>query len=103
YPRTVANPQPPANITLATVNPPSPSSNAIVDINQSYAVTAFLVSFLVGTSLVPGMLAEEKEKKTLRMLMVSPASFSDVIAGKLLVGLAYQLLLSGVVLTINGG
>ena len=103
YSRSVANPQPPANIAVATVNPPSPSSNALQDVGQIYAVTVLLVSFLVGTSLVPGLLAEEKEKKTLRMLMVSPASFSDVVAAKLLVGLVYQLLLTLVVLGIKGG
>jgi ABC-2 type transport system permease protein len=103
YSRSVANPQPPANIAVATVNPPSPSSNALQDIGQIYAVTVLLVSFLVGTSLVPGMLAEEKEKKMLRMLMVSPASFSDVVAAKLLVGLVYQLLLTLIVLGIKGG
>ncbi len=57
----------------------------------------------MGTSLVPGLLAEEKEKKTLRMLMVSPASFGDVVAGKMLVGLVYQLLLAVVALAITGG
>jgi ABC-2 type transport system permease protein len=103
YSRSVANPQPPASIIVATVNPPSSSHNALQDISQIYAATVLLTSFIVGTSLVPGLLAEEKERKTLRMLMVSPASFSDVIAGKLLVGLAYQLLLAALVLTINGG
>ena len=103
YARGVANPQPPASITVATVNPPSPSNNALQDIGQTYSVTALLASFLVGTSLVPGLLAEEKEKKTLRMLMVSPASFSDVVAAKLLVGLSYQLLLAIVALGIKGG
>ena len=49
------------------------------------------------------MLAEEKEKKTLRMLMVTPASFADVVIGKLLVGLGYQLLLTIVVVGIQGG
>src|SRR5215469_251554 len=103
YARGVAEPQPPANITVATINPPSPSNNALQDIGQVYGVTALLASFLVGTSLVPGLLAEEKEKKTLRMLMVSPASFSDFVAAKLLVGLAYQLLLALVALSIKGG
>ncbi|MGB8345384.1 MAG: ABC transporter permease, partial [Ktedonobacteraceae bacterium] len=36
-------------------------------------------------------------------LMVTPASFSDVIMGKLLIVLVYQLLLSGIVLAIQGG
>lgn len=103
YSRSVANPQPPANITVATVNPPSPSNNALQDVGVIYTVAVLLSSFLVGTSLVPGLLAEEKEKKTLRMLMVAPASFADVVAAKLLVGLVYQLLLALLALTIKGG
>ena len=103
YSRSVANPQPPATITVATVNPPSPSNNALQDIGVIYSAAVLLSSFLVGTSLVPGLLAEEKEKKTLRMLMVAPASFADVVAAKLLVGLVYQLLLALLALTIKGG
>jgi len=103
YTRSLANPQPPANITVSTVNPPAPANNALQDIGQVYSVAVLLSSFLVGTSLVPGLLAEEKEKKTLRMLMVSPASFSDFVAAKLLVGLAYQLLLALVALGIESG
>jgi ABC-2 type transport system permease protein len=101
--RSIANQQPPATITVATVNPPSPSQNALQNINQFYAAAVLMSSLLVGTTLVPGILAEEKEKRTLRMLMVSPASYSDVVAGKLLVGLVYQLLLAALVLVINGG
>jgi ABC-2 type transport system permease protein len=37
------------------------------------------------------------------MLMVTPASFKDVLVGKLLVVLVYQFILSGVVLGILGG
>ena len=103
YSRSVANPQPPVNITVATVNPPAPSNNGLLNLTQFYAAAALVSSFFVGTSLVPGLLAEEKEKKTLRMLMVSPASFGDVVAGKMLVGLVYQLLLAVVALAITGG
>ena len=52
YARGVANPQPPASITVATVNPPSPSNNALQDIGQTYAVTALLASFLNTTGTV---------------------------------------------------
>lgn len=100
YARNVANPQPPATITLATVNPPQPNSG-LQDLTQIYGAAVLLASFMIGTSLVPGMIAEEKEKKTLRMLMVTPASFADVVAGKLLVGLAYQIVLTLVVLTVK--
>lgn len=102
YTREVANPQPPATITTTLINPPS-TFNVATDVSRAYVMTALLVSFLVGTSLMPGLLIEEKEKKTLRMLMVTPASFGDVILGKLLIVLGYQLLLSMVVLLIQGG
>lgn len=102
YTRTVANPQLPVDLTVATVNPPAPS-NAGFDVSKLYTVGMVLGSLFVGSSLVPGILAEEKEKKTLRMLMVSPASFADVVAAKLLVGLAYQFLLTLVAVAIQGG
>jgi ABC-2 type transport system permease protein len=101
YARTVASPQPPIAITAATINPPSASP--AVDITMFYALAAVLSSLLVGTSLLPGMLIEEKEKKTLRVLMVSPASWGDIVVGKLLVGLGYQLVLAGVVLGLTHG
>jgi len=102
YTRGIASPQPPATISAVTVNPPAPA-NAFKDIEQVYAIGALLASLMIGTSLVPGLLAEEKEKKTLRMLMVSPASFTDVILAKLLVGFVYQCLLALVALAITGG
>ena len=103
YSRTVASPQPPATITVSMINPPRVVDTAAYDTNVMYSSMILLVSFLAGTSLVPSMLAEEKEKKTLRMLMVTPASFTDVVIGKLLVGLGYQLLLTIVVVGIQGG
>jgi ABC-2 type transport system permease protein len=102
YNRSVATPQPPASIALATINPPS-SVNFGTQLGQYYAMAALLSSFLVGTSLVPGMLIEEKERKTLRMLMVSPASWFDIVVGKLGVGLGYQVLMAAVVLGITRG
>ncbi len=102
YARQVAHPQEPLQVNMAAINPPT-----IADLGASlgliYGVAGLLVSFMVGTSIMPGLLIEEKERKTLRMLMVTPASFTDVILGKLLVVLVYQLLLSGIVLAIQGG
>ena len=103
YTRNVASPQPPANISVATINPPNPTDTGIQDLTQFYAIAIVLTSLYVGSSLVPGIMAEEKERKTLRMLMVTPASFTDVVLGKLLVGLVYQVVLTAIVLTINKG
>ena len=103
YARNTASPQLPANITVATINPPKTVNTSTFDVTVMYGATILLTSFLVGTSLVPGILAEEKEKKTLRMLMVTPASFTDVVLGKLLVGFGYQLVLTLLVVGIQGG
>jgi ABC-2 type transport system permease protein len=101
YSRAVVSPAP-ITLSTSTINPPKPNSglNTVVGV---YALTALLSSFLVGMSVVPGLLIEEKEKKTLRMLMVSPASWADVISAKLLVALGYQLVLSVIALGIAKG
>jgi ABC-2 type transport system permease protein len=52
-------------------------------------VTVILV---VGIALVPLLMIEEKEAQTLKVLLVSPASLKQVVAGKALVGLFYSLL-----------
>lgn len=102
YAREVAHPQTPLQVSLAAINPPT-TPNFGDTLGTFYGAAGLMVSFMVGTSLMPGLLIEEKEKKTLRMLMVTPASFTDVILGKLLIALVYQLLLSLVVLAIQGG
>lgn len=102
YTRGVVNPQSPAVIAQATINPPSPT-NLFQDIGQVYVVAVLLGSLLIGSGLVPHLMVEEKEKKTLRMLMASPASFADVIVAKVLVSLFYQFLLVLIAVAIMGG
>lgn len=103
YTRGVVNPQAPTTIASATINPPSPTTNLSQYIGQIYAVTVLLGSLLIGSGLVPHLMVEEKERKTLRMLMASPASFADVIVAKVLVGLFYQFLLVLIGVAIIGG
>ena len=103
YTRGVVNPQPPATIAQTTINPPSPTTNPFQVIGQVYAVAVLLGSLVIGSGLVPHLMVEEKEKKTLRMLMASPASFADVIVAKALVGLFYQFLLALLAVAIMGG
>jgi ABC-2 type transport system permease protein len=101
YGRALANQQPPVDLTTTVINPPS-NTNAEMELRGVYAPLALLLSLIVGTTFVPQLLIEEKEKKTLRMLMVTPASFEDILLGKLLVVLVYQLILTVVVLAILG-
>jgi ABC-2 type transport system permease protein len=101
YASALSHPQPPLNIALTTIH--ASSSTFTLDLGTFYVVMALLTSISVGISLVSTLLVEEKEKKTLRVLLVSPASLPDVVLGKLLVGLVYQFLLSLVVMAVLNG
>lgn len=102
YARAIANPQPPVKVNTIVINPPK-TSNAGAILKLVYLPMALLASLMVGITFIPQLLLEEKERKTLRMLLVSPASFSDILVGKLLVVLVFQLATTAVVLAILGG
>jgi ABC-2 type transport system permease protein len=74
-----------------------------IDLSTFYLTLALLTSISVGISLVSTLLVEEKEKHTLRLLLASPATITDVALAKLLVGVVYQLILSTVVLAVLHG
>jgi ABC-2 type transport system permease protein len=100
--RSMSDPRPPVDLSTTVINP-SPKASVAAEMGQLYLPFSLLLSLVVGMMFVPQLLLEEKEKKTLRMLMVSPASFADVLVRKLLVVLLYQLALTAVVLAIIGG
>jgi ABC-2 type transport system permease protein len=56
---------------------------------------------MIGAMVVPLLLVEEKEKRTLDFLLSSPASLKEIIAGKALTGVAYTILIAGVLLFLN--
>ena len=60
----------------------------LVSIITMFAVTVILT---VGTILVPSLLIEEKQNRTLEALLVSPASIGQVVAGKAVAGAFYVL------------
>ena len=104
YANTLAHPQPAIQITPSTTNPPSDKNSLTPEIlGTTFTNSMLLVSFIIVAYFLPTLIVEEKEKKTIRMLMVSPASFADIMLGKLIVGLGYQLLLSLVVLAVMHG
>jgi ABC-2 type transport system permease protein len=100
YCRTLASPQSPVVLAASVVNP-APEKNVGAELGQVYGPLALLVSLIVGTTFMPQLLIDEKERKTLRMLMVTPASFEDVLAGKLLLVLVYQITLTMVAIAIQ--
>ena len=64
-------------------------------------INIVLTLFMMGIFLVPHVIFEEKQTKTLDALLVSPASISQVVVGKALTGFFYILVTAGVVFTIN--
>lgn len=73
------------------------------------ALPLFMVYLIVGvtfssvtTSCMMIMMAEENEKKTLRGLVMSPATFLDIIIGKSLVTALLTLITLGVSLAVIG-
>ena len=56
---------------------------------------------MIGAFVVPLLIVEEKEKRTLDFLLSSPASLNEIIAGKALTGVAYTVLIAGLLLVIN--
>ncbi len=57
---------------------------------------------IVSAFLVPYLMLEEKETRTMDVLLVSPASIGQVVMGKAIAGLVYGLVGAGVVLAFNG-
>jgi ABC-2 type transport system permease protein len=59
------------------------------------------VSLIVGMLVIPHMMIEERERKTIDALMVSPASSMQIILSKALTGLIYTLIVLSVALAFN--
>ena len=65
------------------------------------AMNLTILLLVVGLALVPNLLIEEKETHTFEALLVSPARFSQVVAGKALAGVFYCLCAAVVVYLFN--
>jgi len=65
------------------------------------AINAVIVILMMGIALVPSLLFEEKQTKTLQALLVSPASIGQVVAGKALAGAFYILVTAVLIFAIS--
>ena len=65
------------------------------------SISVILVLTMIGISMTPNLMLEEKRTKTLDVLLVSPASTGQVVIGKALTGLFYCLTTAVVVLAFN--
>ena len=65
-------------------------------------VTYLMIYFVFSTALllIPHLMLEEKQTKTLDALMVSPASPGQVVLGKALAGLFYLLVIGGLAMAL---
>jgi ABC-2 type transport system permease protein len=64
-------------------------------------ITPVIVILMMGIQLVPALMFEEKQTKTMAALLVSPASIGQVVVGKALAGLFYVIVAASVVFAIN--
>jgi ABC-2 type transport system permease protein len=94
----------PARLIVTRLSNPTEENSPGLDPGSAFLVMLLVMALaIVGTFVVPMLLVEEKEKKTLLALQVSPAGASDVVAAKSLVGLFYALLMALIILTLNQG
>lgn len=77
---------------------PAPDSPGVLGM---FAGTVVMVVFLIGGFVVPYLMIEEKQAKTLDALLISPAGVGQVVVGKALVGLFYCLIASGVAIAFQ--
>jgi ABC-2 type transport system permease protein len=81
------------NLEGNIITPPG-EIGLLVGIVTMFAVTIILT---IGIILVPSLMLEEKQNRTLEALLVSPASIGQVVAGKALAGTFYILVTTAIV------
>ena len=65
------------------------------------AISLVVATLTIGMALVPLLMIEEKERHTMEALLVSPASYGQIVVGKALSGLFYCFLAVAVVYILN--
>ncbi|HVQ40390.1 MAG TPA: ABC transporter permease, partial [Pyrinomonadaceae bacterium] len=97
----VKNPVPVRMDWIDVGKEPGSNTNRL-DVNQMLLPLLLLLAFgMTGSLVVPLLLVEEKEKRTLDFLLTSPASLTEIIIGKALTGVTYSLLIAALLLVIN--
>jgi ABC-2 type transport system permease protein len=77
-----------------------PSSDGVLSLSLA-TVNSVLMVLVMGIFLVPSLLFEEKETKTMQALLVSPASVGQVVAGKAVAGSFYILVTAVMIFAIS--
>lgn len=91
----------PARMVWIDIDETSEQSPGI-NLEQMLLPLLLILTFgMTGALVVPLLLVEEKEKRTLDFLLASPAGLREIIAGKALTGVVYSVLIAGLLLVIN--
>jgi ABC-2 type transport system permease protein len=77
-----------------------PPSSDVLSLSLA-TINSVLMILMMGIFLVPSLLFEEKETKTMQALLVSPASIGQVVIGKALAGSFYILVTAVMIFTIS--
>jgi ABC-2 type transport system permease protein len=97
----VEHPAPASLVWIDVGKEPSQQTGGL-DLSQTLLPLLLLMAFaMTGALVVPLLLVEEKEKRTLDFLLTSPASLTEIITGKALTGGVYSLLIAAVLMATN--
>lgn len=100
--RSSAKQPEPARLVWVDVGKTNDLTRGGTSLDQMMLPMLLILTFgMIGAFVVPLLIVEEKEKRTLDFLLSSPASLNEIIAGKALTGVVYTLLIAGVLLGIN--
>jgi ABC-2 type transport system permease protein len=101
--RSVAKQPEPANLVWVDVGESKQEEiRRGTGLDQMLLPLLLLLAFgMTGAFVVPLLIVEEKEKRTLDFLLSSPASLNEIIAGKALTGAVYTVLIAGILVGIN--
>jgi ABC-2 type transport system permease protein len=95
-------PAPARTIWIDLARQPKSQTQSELNLNQMVLSVLLVMSLaMTGVLIVPLLVVEEKEKRTLDFLLTSPASLADIVAGKALTGLVYGLLSAAALLALN--
>lgn len=83
-----------------TENVVYPPAEAGIFLNVA-TINWVIILLMMGIFLVPNLLYDEKQTKTIQALLVSPASIGQVVLGKAVAGWFYVLVAAGVMFAIS--
>ena len=93
----------PARLTWIDIgkDPDAPIARG-VNLTQMFLPLIMVLAFgMTGAFVVPLLLVEEKEKRTMDFLLTSPANLAEIVAGKAFTGVVYSVLIAAALLAIN--